>query len=107
MGDASLKQFVSKIATDSRLQDQLKNLTEKGAFTETVVRLGHESGFEFIVADEDACLAKHSKRPCGGLSEADLELVAGGQQRQGAPANRDGRGGGWGTQIGRGQQPRG
>ena len=97
MSEASLKQFVSKVSSDSTLQDQLKNLTSKQAFTETVVRLGHESGFEFTTADVEAFMAKNARNPLEELSEAELASVAGGRP---PVATSDGCGAAWTTLFG-------
>jgi len=99
MSDSNLQQFLSKVANDSTLQDQLKNLTEKGAFTKTLIRLGHDSGFEFSAGDVDGFLAKNARNPMQELSEADLASVAGGLPRS-QPATSDGCGAAWTTLFG-------
>ena len=62
MSQANLQQFISKVAADSKLQDQLKNLTDKGVFTQMVVRLGRESGLEITAADVEDFMAKNALR---------------------------------------------
>jgi len=99
MSDGNLQQFLAKVASDSTLQDQLKNLTDKGAFSETVIRLGHDRGYQFTAGDVDAFMAKNSKNPMQELSEADLALVAGGLPRS-QPATSDGCGAAWTTLFG-------
>ena len=97
MSEASLKQFVSKVTSDSRIQDQLKNLTDKRAFTDAVIRLGRENGFEFTAADVEAFMAKNAKNPLEELSEAELATVAGGRP---PVATSDGCGAAWTTLFG-------
>ena len=100
MSDANLQQFLSKVANDSRLQDQLKNLTDKGVFTKTVIGLGHNSGFEFTAGEVDAFLANNARNPLQELSEAELATVAGGLPPTRPPATSDGCGAAWTTLFG-------
>jgi predicted ribosomally synthesized peptide with nif11-like leader len=82
MSDTDLKAFLPRVLKDSVLQDQLKNLTDKDKFTQTLVRLGKDNGFHFTAEDVDASLFRSKKNPVGELSEADLALVAGGARSQ-------------------------
>jgi predicted ribosomally synthesized peptide with nif11-like leader len=100
MSEANLQQFLSKIAKDSTLQDQLKNLTDKATFTQTLVRLGHAGGVEFTAGDVDAFLAKNAKNPLQELNEAELASVAGGLPSSRPPATSDGCGAAWTTLFG-------
>ena len=96
MSNASLDQFISKIVSDSKLQDKLKGVTDKAAFTNTVVRLGKENGFVFSSADVDAFLAQNKTKPPRQLSDAELAQVAGGRPA----ATSDGCGSAWTTLFG-------
>ena len=82
MSDTNLKAFLPRVLKDSVLQDQLKNLTDKDKFTQTLVRLGKDNGFHFTAEDVDASLFRSKKNPLDELSEADLALVAGGARSQ-------------------------
>jgi predicted ribosomally synthesized peptide with nif11-like leader len=96
MSEANLQQFLAKVTSDSTLQDQLKNVTDEGVFTQTAVRLGRENGYDFTAADVDATLFRNRQNPLGQLSDRDLELVAGGRPR----ATSDGCGAAWTTLFG-------
>ena len=90
-------QFLARVTSDSTLQDQLKGVTEKTSFTQTLVRLGSESGFHFTAEDVDVALIQNKKNPLEELSDADLSLVAGGQRPR---ATSDGCGSAWTTLFG-------
>lgn len=79
MSQTDLTQFLSRIAKDSKLQDQLKGVTERTRFTQTLVRLGNEGGFHFTAADVDATITANMKNPMQELSDAELATVAGGR----------------------------
>lgn len=96
MSQANLTQFLSKVVGDSALQDQLKGVTEKTRFTETLVRLGNQNGFEFTAAEVDVALIRNKTNPIEELSDAELAAVAGGRPR----ATSDGCGSAWTTLFG-------
>ncbi len=96
MTSTTLTQFLARVASDSRLQDQLKGVTEKTRFAQTLVRLGKENGFHFTAEDVDVALVQNKKNPLDELSEVDLALVAGGRP----PATKDGCGDAWTTIFG-------
>lgn len=100
MSEASLQQFLAKVVNDSALQDQLKNVTDKGTFAETAVRLGRQNGFNFTAADVDATLFKSKQNPLDQLSDQDLALVAGGAMMSRPKATSDGCGSAWTTLFG-------
>ena len=96
MSQTNLTQFLSRIMNDSRLQDQLKGVTDKTGFTQTMIRLGKESGFQFSAEDVDTALIKNQANPLQELHDEDLALVAGGRP----PATKDGCGDAWTTLFG-------
>ena len=96
MSQASLNQFLAKIMADAKLQDQLKNITDQSAFSQAIIRLGKDNGYEFTADDVDVVLMQNKKNPLGELSEAQLAQVAGGRPR----ATSDGCGSAWTTIFG-------
>jgi predicted ribosomally synthesized peptide with nif11-like leader len=100
MSEANLQQFLAKVVSDSAIQDQLKNVTDKGAFAETAVRLGSQHGFTFTAADVDAVLFRSKENPLDQLSDQDLALVAGGMANTRPRATSDGCGSAWTTLFG-------
>ena len=96
MSQASLNQFLSKIIADATLQDQLKDVTDKAAFTQTLLRLGKEHGFDFTAEDVEAVLMTNKTNPLEELSDAQLAQVAGGRPA----ATSDGCGSAWTTLFG-------
>jgi predicted ribosomally synthesized peptide with nif11-like leader len=100
MSETNLQQFLAKVVSDSALQDQLKNVSDKAAFSETAIRLGRQSGFDFTAADVDAVLFKSKENPLDQLSDTDLELVAGGLASSRPKATSDGCGSAWTTLFG-------
>lgn len=96
MSQTSLTQFLSRILTDSTLQDQLKGVTEKTQFVETMVRLGRQHGFQFTAEDVDTVLIQGKKNPLEELTDAELASVAGGRPA----ATSDGCGSAWTTLFG-------
>jgi predicted ribosomally synthesized peptide with nif11-like leader len=100
MSEANLQQFLARVVKDSALQDQLKNVTDKGAFTEATVRLGRQSGYAFTAADVEAVLFQNKQNPLDQLSDKDLELVAGGLASSRPRATSDGCGSAWTTLFG-------
>jgi predicted ribosomally synthesized peptide with nif11-like leader len=100
MSEANLQRFLAKVVSDSTLQDQLKNVTDKAAFSETATRLGHQNGFDFTAADVEAVLFKSKENPFDQLSDQDLELVAGGLASSRPRATSDGCGSAWTTLFG-------
>lgn len=96
MSQASLNQFLGKILSDVTLQDQLKNITNQNAFTQAIVRLGTDNGYQFDANDVDVVLMQNRRNPLGELSEAQLAQVAGGRP----PATKDGCGSAWTTLFG-------
>lgn len=100
MSEANLQQFLTKVVNDSALQDQLKDVTDKGAFAETAVQLGRRNGFDFSAADVDAVLFRSKQNPLEQLSDKDLELVVGGTTSTRPRATSDGCGSAWTTLFG-------
>ena len=96
MSHEALHQFLGKVVKDSKLQDQLKGVTEKQAFTQTLVRMGSESGFQFTADDVNVVLVQNKVNPLQNLSDADLAQVAGGRPR----ATSDGCKSAWTTIFG-------
>jgi predicted ribosomally synthesized peptide with nif11-like leader len=99
MSESNLQRFLAKVVSDSALQDQLKNVTDRAAFSETAIRLGRQNGFDFTAADVEAVLFKSKENPFDQLSDQDLELVAGGATAR-PKATSDGCGGAWTTLFG-------
>lgn len=100
MSEANLQQFLTKVVNDSALQDQLKNVTDKGAFAETAVRLGRQNGFDFTAADVETALFQSKQNPLEQLSDKDLGLVVGGATSTRPRATSDGCGSAWTTLFG-------
>ncbi len=53
MSQANLNQFLAKVMGDAKLQDQLKNITDQNAFTQSVIRVGKDNGYQFTADDVD------------------------------------------------------
>ena len=96
MSHADLHKFLAQIGSDSKLQDQLKGVTEKTAFTQALVKMGSASGFHFTADDVDVVLVQNKVNPLQNLSDADLAQVAGGRPR----ATADGCRSAWTTIFG-------
>lgn len=96
MSTSNLTRFLDKIKVDARLQDQLKGVNDPAAFTATLVKLGLAEGYPFTADEVDQTLIKNRKGTTQELSEADLELVAGGRPA----ATSDGCGAAWTTLFG-------
>lgn len=97
MANANLQAFIAQIMKDSSLQDQLKDLTDKAQFTQTMLSLGKSKGLTFTAQDVEATLFQAKINPLEELSDADLSLVAGGARPK---ATSDGCGGAWTTLFG-------
>lgn len=96
MSEVSLSQFLTRVVGDATLQDQLKGVTEPSAFTEALVRLGNQNGFQFTAAEVNEVLVQNKRTPPQELTDADLAHVAGGRPA----ATSDGCGGAWTTLFG-------
>jgi predicted ribosomally synthesized peptide with nif11-like leader len=79
MVEASLKSFLLQIVKDPALQGQLKSITDRATFTTTLVALGKQKGFTFSPADVEALYDLKENPLRAELSDAELEMVAGGR----------------------------
>jgi predicted ribosomally synthesized peptide with nif11-like leader len=107
MSVTTAQQFLQAVESDHTLQEKLRSLAHgmgKGALDE-VVRIAASDGYVFTRGELEAALKQHLalQKPIGQLSEADLELIAGGKQRseEGWPAAKEKTSGGfWGSLLG-------
>jgi len=97
MSQAKLKEFLPTVLTDAKLADQLKNTTDKAKFSETLMRLGKERGYDFTADDVDVVLLKNKKNPLDELSPEQKKKFEAGLR---PPATSDGCGSAWTTLFG-------
>ena len=96
MSHASLREFIPQILLDAKLQDQLKNTTDKAVFTQNLVRLGKEHGFDFTAEEVDVVLLKNKKNPLDQLSDEQRKKISAARPA----ATSDGCGDAWTTLFG-------
>lgn len=72
----SLMKFYERVRADAELEELAANALEDGP--EALVVLGMLRGFEFTEEELSAALSHRSSLTDGELSDADLDLVAGG-----------------------------
>ena len=56
MSQETLTQFRQLVFSDTLLQEQLREITDRQEFIEQVVRLGNERGYEFTADDVENAL---------------------------------------------------
>ena len=81
MVEATLKSFLLQIVKDPALQERLKSITDRATFTTTLVALGKEKGYAFSPADVEALYDVKENPLRAELSDAELEMVAGGMTK--------------------------
>jgi predicted ribosomally synthesized peptide with nif11-like leader len=70
---SQISAFLEKVATDSKLQDDLARISN-AATAESLVALASEHGFSITIEDASSLLAAADDE----LSDADIEIVSGG-----------------------------
>lgn len=79
----SLEQFKQQVLQDPTLSEQFKMASSPEEFVNLAVQLGQQLGYNFTAADVQASLAEQSSTSSVELSDAQLEVISGGEQTEG------------------------
>lgn len=79
MTQENVTKFCEAVVKDSNLQQQIFTAPDFASLINTAVKIGAEKGYSFTEQELKDCLTRQAEQSASGkLSDADLEMVAGG-----------------------------
>jgi len=84
MPQENIQKFLLAVAQDPAMKEQILTAPDRSSLVSTAVKLGNEKGYSFTEPEVESWLttSTNQSRP-DGLSDADLESIAGGKSEEG------------------------